>query len=347
MPSHARRRASTVVLFPLLVLLHLAFTLSSLLYRLVQTLRRRPPAARPSVPPPRHVAVSFALPPRARGGALSGAEEERLVECVRGAMRGAAEWGVDELSVWDVAGHAYGLHARALRDTLDLPPSPPSSSPSTPPASPEPPEARVLPASKSTISVTVRPLTSDGPRALRVHFLHSSAADAIAASARALAHLPPAALTQPQLDAEVRRALGVPDPDLLIVHALSPPAGWRAALPRPAPELHAYPPWLLRLTEIYARPAPFPFPHALDAPAALLRASHLPILRKIGAAVPADPADRPDPGSGASTPSASPDRYPGQGRSTKRGRDGPGVLGPETWAGAREAWARVEQRLGK
>ena len=40
------------------------------------------------------------------------------------------------------------------------------------------------------------------------------------------------------------------DPDLLIVHPITPPSFFRAMLPRPPPELQGYPFWTLRITEI-------------------------------------------------------------------------------------------------
>jgi hypothetical protein len=40
------------------------------------------------------------------------------------------------------------------------------------------------------------------------------------------------------------------DPELLIIHPLTPLNPLRALLPRPAPELSRYPFWLLRVTEI-------------------------------------------------------------------------------------------------
>jgi hypothetical protein len=40
------------------------------------------------------------------------------------------------------------------------------------------------------------------------------------------------------------------DPELLIIHPLTPLNPLRALLPRPAPELSRYPFWHLRITEI-------------------------------------------------------------------------------------------------
>lgn len=40
------------------------------------------------------------------------------------------------------------------------------------------------------------------------------------------------------------------DPELLIIHPLTPLSPLRALLPRPAPELSSYPFWHLRITEI-------------------------------------------------------------------------------------------------
>ena len=40
------------------------------------------------------------------------------------------------------------------------------------------------------------------------------------------------------------------NPDLLLIHPLTPPPLYRALLPRPAPELGGYPFWALSITEI-------------------------------------------------------------------------------------------------
>lgn len=42
----------------------------------------------------------------------------------------------------------------------------------------------------------------------------------------------------------------VTDPEVLIIHPLTPLSPLRALLPRPAPELSSYPFWYLRITEI-------------------------------------------------------------------------------------------------
>jgi hypothetical protein len=61
----------------------------------------------------------------------------------------------------------------------------------------------------------------------------------------------PSNISESRLGAAVFAELGIPsDPDLLIIHHLSPPGFWRGLLPRPAPELWGYPAWALRITEI-------------------------------------------------------------------------------------------------
>lgn len=121
-------------------------------------------------------------------------------------------------------------------------------------------------------------------------------------------------MQQADLDRAIKADLHLPsDPDLVIIHHLSVPGFFRGLLPRPAPELHGFPAWLLRITEIYAHPPRLP----LQVPfvGRLLHNSHLPILRKFGASFPSS-LDV-------------------------------GVLDPDEWEGAQMAWEAVDQRRGK
>ena len=101
-------------------------------------------------------------------------------------------------------------------------------------------------ASTSTVyGVTAKPIT--------LHLLESSATDLVAEITRRYndQDRPPENITQKSLDTDVRNALEFKDdPDLLIVHPIESPSFLRALLPRPPPELHGYPFWPLRITEI-------------------------------------------------------------------------------------------------
>lgn len=130
----------------------------------------------------------------------------------------------------------------------------------------------------------------------------------------ALDGTPSSEIKQSDLDAAIKADLHLPsDPDLAIIHHLSVPGFLRGLLPRPAPELHGFPAWLLRITEIYAHPARLP----LQAPfiGKLLHNSPLPILRKAGASFPSSWEV--------------------------------GVLDSDEWEGAQAAWEAVDQRRGK
>lgn len=149
-----------------------------------------------------------------------------------------------------------------------------------------------------------------------MHFLAPSASDALARVARRFAHdgVDPALVDQATLDAALKSELRIPtDPDLVIIHHLAPPGFIRGLLPRPAPELHGFPAWLLRISEIYTHPPRLP----LYVPflGALLQNSPLPVFRKLGRAFPS--------------------------------AEDKGVLSSEAWEGAQATWEKVEQRKGK
>ncbi|TXT10820.1 hypothetical protein VHUM_02325 [Vanrija humicola] len=125
-PLHVLR----FLLYPFLVLLHIVFTLSSIVLRIFQ--------ANPTPPdeltkdPPQHAALIL-VP-----GATKSAESRRLVaeryiESVRRAVQWAGEWGVGTISVWDGEGLGIKYHSVITTSLLNLPPSPPSSTPPSPP----------------------------------------------------------------------------------------------------------------------------------------------------------------------------------------------------------------------
>lgn len=112
------------LLSPFLVLLHVIFTLSSIVLRALQT---RPDSPRDlTQPAPEHVALILVDD----GGEPHQLIVERWVESVRRAILWAAEWGVRDLTVWDTAGLGVRFHSAVTHSLLNLPPSPPSSSPS-------------------------------------------------------------------------------------------------------------------------------------------------------------------------------------------------------------------------
>lgn len=155
----------------------------------------------------------------------------------------------------------------------------------------------------------------EGPRRVELHFLAPSASDTLARVARKFAQdgVDPDHVDQATLDAALKRDLRIPsDPDLVIIHHLAPPNFLRGLLPRPAPELHGFPAWLLRISEIYTHPPPLP----LYVPflGALLQNSPLPIFRKIGASFPSS--------------------------------EDKGILSLDAWEGAQAAWEKLEQRKG-
>ena len=100
-----------VVALPLLVLLHLVFSLISLVLRVSQSvLNRGTVIRRGSVP--RHIALS--LPSRSRKigerSANSLKERRALLETLKRTVRWAGEDGVRELSVYTDLGMSYILH---------------------------------------------------------------------------------------------------------------------------------------------------------------------------------------------------------------------------------------------
>lgn len=108
------------VMAPVLILLHVFFTISSVVLRVVQgqpKLQTEIAKVAPS-----HVALI--LVPGKLGYRVT---NERYIESVRRAVLWAAEWGVSTLTVWDDQGLGMRLHGIVTDSLLDFPPSPPSS----------------------------------------------------------------------------------------------------------------------------------------------------------------------------------------------------------------------------
>ncbi|BEI89909.1 uncharacterized protein CcaverHIS019_0212710 [Cutaneotrichosporon cavernicola] len=291
------------LLTPLLILLHVVFTLSSITLRVFQTRSDSPREL--TKRPPSHVALIL----------VDGGDPQlmavRFVESVRRAILWAAEWGVHDVSVWDTAGLGVRFHSAVTHSLLNLPPSPPSSSASPRTSSDAGVSGHV---GDDTVASSVYVNSPTGPRRVEVHFLAPSATDTVTRVTRRLAADGVHDIDQATLDAAIKADLRLPsDPELAIIHDLSPPGFLRGLLPRPAPELHGFPAWLLRITEIYAHPPRLP----LQVPfvGKLLHNSPLPILRKFGASFPSSLDE--------------------------------GVLDSDEWEGAQAAWEGVDQRRGK
>ena len=104
-----------------------------------------------------------------------------------------------------------------------------------------------------TIILSSTDPAASGPRRVEVHFLAPSASDVIAKVTQQYIRdgIAPADINESSLGVAICTERGIPsDPDLLIIHHLSPPGFWRGLLPRRAPELWGYPAWALRITEI-------------------------------------------------------------------------------------------------
>ncbi|ODO01875.1 hypothetical protein L198_02603 [Cryptococcus wingfieldii CBS 7118] len=180
-----------ILLYPLFLLLHLTFTLSSLSLRIFQSLTTPVPHTIDieHVSPPRHVAL--VLVPSALGlnvglgggkGGRSGRAERRrkeregLVESVKRVVQWAGERGVAELSIWDGQGLTQAALPTLLRtlSTTSIPPSPPTSpspssrptqdaSPFSRPSSPSPsPPKRTETLGGGVTSITVWPSFGKG-----------------------------------------------------------------------------------------------------------------------------------------------------------------------------------------
>jgi undecaprenyl pyrophosphate synthase len=103
-------RLRDIPALPLIVLLHLIFTLSSLLVRIAEGLQRQDSLST-VVKPPRHVAVVFSVAPNSSKRALTAVrsthQRKALVESVQRLVAWASEAGTTELSVWDGQGQCH------------------------------------------------------------------------------------------------------------------------------------------------------------------------------------------------------------------------------------------------
>jgi len=103
--------------YPILALLHLLFTVSSLCVRFGESIVARRPAAR-AVRPPRHIALVLSKPAGSRAVDASrrkgdrAGERRAVVESIKRVVDWADSEGVDELSVWD----SHGEEASRLEE---------------------------------------------------------------------------------------------------------------------------------------------------------------------------------------------------------------------------------------
>ncbi|KAI9636029.1 uncharacterized protein MKK02DRAFT_33320 [Dioszegia hungarica] len=318
----------------------------------------RSPARRELSSPPKHIGMVILAPSRPRhtsrgrtsATTWNAKEKSRVVECVLNLVELAAEEGVVELSVYERSGLLASAKDEIMAELLYLPLSPPASEPRTSSGFGTPGEelhevddrvGKAMGSSGGTDQVTTLTVfpssnyhagatdSASKTRRLTIHLIPPSASEVVATVTNNLVKTSVRAedITPSMLDEGVRAALHFSrDPDLLIVHTLVEPVGWKSWLPRPAPELGGYPFWTLRISEIYHHPPPLPLLSLFKPLLHLARTSTLPFLRKLGKLVPSPPHIR----------NEMLDLYEGDGR-----------IGREEWEGAMRAWRAVEQRLGR
>ncbi|EIW67905.1 hypothetical protein TREMEDRAFT_57391 [Tremella mesenterica DSM 1558] len=273
--------------------------------------------------------------------------EKVLVECVRRAITWSAEEGVEEVSFH--TGSDMGPVIRVItREMTALPPSPPASGSSTPRKRPisfsddkwlksqdqdqnsQPPviSLTVCPpifkqghASHDNIN-TEEDRNTGCDRRLVVHVLNPGV-DRIwgeVTTELSKSVTTSSDVDQERLDQCIRERIPMSDPDLLILHPITPVSTWKALFPIPAPELRGYPFWFLRITEIYQHPTSLPFhiPTPLVSLLRQARDSALPAVQKIARRIPLPPPPEEQ-----------------------------GVIQRDEWEGALRAYRNVEQRLGR
>ncbi|WWC97254.1 hypothetical protein V866_004133 [Kwoniella sp. B9012] len=348
-----------IISYPFFILLHLLFVLSSLLLRTYETFTSQSTSAdqlqdERQIPPPKHLALVL-VPSKTRRKD----EKTALVKSILRAIEWSGDWGVEELSIWDGQGLTQSVLPNLMKTLSSnitqhkhnqLPPSPPSTPPNEPtqdmtsdeyeeemPVSPSPQRKQGKSLVRKTgaglvsvpglgdevRSVTIYPGPSSN-RSLKIHFLPPSASDEVIINLtkRYVERKKDVSeITVRNVDRDIKEQLHfTSDPDLLLIHHLSPPPIWRSYLPRSPPELWGYPFWSLRITEIYQYPSPLPLLHHLNPLILSFRSSSLPFLRKLGYSI-ALPVNI--------------------------NSDGYGILHREEWNGAIGAWSKMEQRLGK
>ncbi|WVQ64618.1 uncharacterized protein L199_002785 [Kwoniella botswanensis] len=348
-----------IISYPLFILLHLSFIVSSILLRTYETFTSQSTSS-DQIPtegqgtPPKHLALILVPSKTHRQD-----EKSALVKSILRGIERSGEWGVEELSIWDGHGLIQSVLPNLMK-TLSLnitqhnhnklPPSPPSTPPNEPtqdmtsdeyeeemPVSPSPQRKQGKSLVRETRaglvsvpglgdevrSVTIYPGPSSN-RSLKIHFLPPSASDEVIINLtkRYVERKKDVSeITVRNVDRDIKEQLHFTSgPDLLLIHHLSPPSIWKSYLPRSPPELWGYPFWSLRITEIYQYPSPLPLLHHLNPLILSFRSSSLPFLRKLGYSI-ALPVNI--------------------------NSDGYGILHREEWNGAMEAWSKVEQRLGK
>jgi len=233
---------------------------------------------------PHHLALVFVLPKESHTFAVTGA----LIDSVERAVRWCQTAGIERLTVYDNKGLLVGTSQkicdRIVQHVLETdsdsepeyPLTPPLSRPLSPEYSMTPEELNVLtvhllqdqevrPPKRKSVLTHRRP-PKDSKRNLSgaplvLHFVtRESSKQAIAAAAGSLgrAHLRSAVkkksrgesgrfnLTVDVLESMLEGGQGLPPPDLLLVHSLDPIADYEKPL-----EIYGFPPWQIRLTEIF------------------------------------------------------------------------------------------------
>ncbi|KAK0446408.1 uncharacterized protein EV420DRAFT_1767786 [Desarmillaria tabescens] len=200
-----------------------------------------------------------------------------LLESVYRTIDWCRELGIEKVTLYDSEGllqasattirHHIALSSQPCETAASVdheyPPTPPLSEPDSRPVSPEhipevnPYTVISLPRSCVAADGRRRPSATRNSHGPMILYLVSSSSSkpAIAAAARSICKLELSyskistdkfKLSVEELGQRLEGKDGVPPPDFMIVHPMSP-----SKYNRTPPELHGFPPWQTRLTEIY------------------------------------------------------------------------------------------------
>ncbi|WWC67029.1 uncharacterized protein I206_100936 [Kwoniella pini CBS 10737] len=341
-----------LITYPFFILLHLIFVISSIILRTYETFSSTSYQSElesneneNEIIPPNHLALIFIPCKKYKKG-----EKEALLESIIRSIEWSLQKGIKELSFWDGKGLIQSILPNLIKqinkkyiNNQNLPLSPPC----TPPNelieiiptqdneefefhSPSPKrkvecdlvqKLESLDKEVRTIHIRSNAFMNE-IKGLKLHFLSPSSSDDLLVNLTrnyVEKKINVDDITVKSLDRDIEDQLHfTSDPDLLLIHHLTPPSTFQSLLPRRPPELWGYPFWSLRITEIYQFPSPLPLLHHINPLIQSLRSSSLPFLRKLGHIV-----------------------------SLPVKLDPRGILNKEEWDGAMIAWSKVEQRLGK
>ncbi|KAK4689094.1 hypothetical protein P7C73_g1020, partial [Tremellales sp. Uapishka_1] len=253
----SKSRIKALASYPVLVLLHLLFTLSSLLLRIYEVRSTLPSSLRRGSPP-NHVGFVFV-----------GRRRERFRQSVRRIVKYAGEEGIRELSVWSDGGLVETCQREIVTELLEA---------NTPPGSPKRDGQNAGHGREEVLTLSVWTETRVGKRVqITVHLLPTPSRRVVEKVTEGLIRdgVPVGKITEDRLNmmvsgqsplrkhrkvltGAIERLHFKSDPGLLFVHHLERPI-WGGLLPRAPPELHGYPFWTLRITEIYQYPQSLPF----------------------------------------------------------------------------------------